>query len=189
MSFMLLGILNAQAAGGGAGAFDLLETTTLTTSASSITFSGLGAYSDYKHLQIRMVTRADTSGFAAHYMEFNGDSAANYTTHRLLGTGSSVSPNNYVAEDYIRLGDSERLTQSVADSFAPTIVDLLDFASTTKTTTARVLNGRTGGVSGASPRINLNSGLWTSTDAITSVLFKNFANYVAGTRISLYGVK
>jgi hypothetical protein len=33
-------------------AFDLLETTTLTTSASSVTFSGLGAYSDYKHLQI-----------------------------------------------------------------------------------------------------------------------------------------
>jgi hypothetical protein len=37
MSFMLLGILNAQAAGGGgAGAFDLLETTTLATSASSV---------------------------------------------------------------------------------------------------------------------------------------------------------
>ena len=190
MSFMLLGILNAQAAGGGgAEAFDLLETTTLTSSAASVTFSGLGAYSDYKHLQIRMLTRADTSGFADNYMQFNGDSAANYGTHRLIGSGSSVSSSWLAAEGYIRLGDSERLTQSVADSFGPTIVDLLDFASTTKTTTARVLSGRTGGVGGGSPRIFLNSGLWTSTDAITSVLFKNFANYVAGTRISLYGVK
>ena len=39
------------------GSFDLLETTTLSTSASSVTFSGLGAYSDYKHLQIRSVAR------------------------------------------------------------------------------------------------------------------------------------
>ena len=171
-------------------AYDLLETQVLASSASSVTFTGLDTLAaGYQNLQIRMLTRADTSGFASHYMEFNGDSAANYGTHRLIGSGSSVSSSWLAAENYIRLGDSERLTQSVADSFAPTIVDLLDFASTTKTTTARVLSGRTGGVSGASPRIFLNSGLWTSTDAITSVLFKNFANYVAGTRISLYGVK
>tara|TARA_R110000803_G_scaffold1523_1_gene4908 strand:- start:1199 stop:1768 length:570 start_codon:yes stop_codon:yes gene_type:complete len=189
MSLIPFGFWAASGGGGGAPAFDLLESTTLSTDTATVSFTGLDSYSDYKSLQIRMVTRADTSGFAGHYMQFNGDSAANYTTHHLLGNGSSVSSYHYGAEDYIRLGDSERLTQSVADSFAPTIVELLDFASTTKTTTARVLNGRTGGVSGASPRINLNSGLWTSTDAVTSVLFKNFANYVAGTRFSLYGVK
>ena len=169
--------------------FDLLETTTLSTDTATVSFTGLDSYSDYKSLQIRMLTRADTSGFASHYMQFNGDTSANYTTHRLMGNGSSVSSYHYGTEDYIRLGDSERLTQSVADAFAPTIVDLLDFASTTKTTTARVLNGRTGGVSGASPRIEFHSGLWTSTDAVTSVLFKNYANYVAGTRFSLYGSK
>ena len=161
---------------------DFLEEVVLSSAASSVTFSSLGTYATagYKHLQIRM---------AGHYMQFNGDTSANYTTHRLMGNGSSVSAYHYGTEDYIRLGDSERLTQSVADAFAPTIVDLLDFASTTKTTTARVLNGRTGGVSGASPRIEFISGLWTSTDAVTSVLFKNFANYVAGTRMSLYGSK
>ena len=170
---------------------DFLEEVVLSTAASSVTFSSLGTYATagYKHLQIRMVTRADTSGFAGHYMQFNGDTSANYTTHRLMGNGSSVSAYHYGTEDYIRLGDSERLTQSVAGAFAPTIVDLLDFASTTKTTTARVLNGRTGGVSGASPRIEFHSGLWTSTNAVTSVLFKNYANYVAGTRFSLYGSK
>ena len=170
-------------------AFDLLETTTLSTDTATVSFTGLDSYSDYKSLQIRMLTRADTSGFGGHYMQFNGDNSANYTTHRLFANGSSVGSNHFGTEDYIRLGDSERLTQSVAYAFAPTIVDLLDFASTTKTTTARVLNGRTGGVSGASPRIEFISGLWTSTDAVTSVLFKNFANYVAGTRMSLYGSK
>tara|TARA_R110000796_G_C14319561_1_gene407653 strand:- start:37 stop:609 length:573 start_codon:yes stop_codon:yes gene_type:complete len=190
---MLLGILNAQASGGGGPAYELLESVTLSSPASSVTFSGLDSYSDYKSLQIRMVTRFDTSGFASHYMNFNADEGANYTTHRLLGNGSSVSSYHFGTEDYIRLGDSERLTQSVADSFAPTIVDLLDFASTTKTTTARVLNGRTGGVSGASPRMNLSSGLWTSTDAVTSISFGlptvGSVNYVAGCRFSLIGVR
>jgi hypothetical protein len=42
MSFMLLGILNSQAAGGGGGAFDLLETTTLTGTQNNISFTGWG---------------------------------------------------------------------------------------------------------------------------------------------------
>ena len=194
MSFMLLGILNSQAAGGGGGAaYELLESVTLSSPASSVTFSGLDSYSDYKSLQIRMVTRYDTQGFASNYMNFNADEGANYTTHRLQGNGSSVGSANFGTEDYIRLGDTERLTDSVADSFGTSIIDIYDFASTTKTTTSRVLNGRTGGVSGGSPRINLNSGLWTSTAAVTSISFGlptvGYVNYVAGSRFSLIGVR
>ena len=50
-----MGLLGAVSPELVTGAYDLLETTTLTSSASSVTFSGLGSYTDYKHLQIRMV--------------------------------------------------------------------------------------------------------------------------------------
>ena len=193
MSFMLLGILNAQASGGGgAAAYELLESVTLSTDTATVSFTGLGSYSDYKHLQIRATTRANTSGFATQYMLFNGDTGSNYTTHRLFASSSSSTPGagTYLNEGYIRFADNDRLTQSIADSFSPSVVDIYDFASTNKTTTVRVLEGRVGGDPGSSSNnVAIRSGLWNSTAAVTSIEFKTFASYVAGTRFSLIGVK
>jgi len=52
MSFTLLGILNAQAAGVAGTDYDFLTSTTLPADASSFTISGIDAFSDYAHLQL-----------------------------------------------------------------------------------------------------------------------------------------
>lgn len=67
------------------------------------------------------------------------------------------------------------------------IVDILDFSSTTKNKTVRTL---TGSAYSATQQIKLMSGSWSNTAAITSItLFEIPGAYQAGSRFSLYGLK
>jgi hypothetical protein len=170
-------------------AFDLLETTTLSTSASSVTFSGLGAYSDYKHLQIQMVARADGSGSLQGLAAvLNSDTGSNYSFHRLSGNGTSVSANAGASIPYAVTGALTR-SAAVAGAFGASVLDILDFSSTNKNTTLRSLSGATTGEGGFI--VKLESSAWLNTSAVTSIQLKNDGgtNLVSGSRFSLYGVK
>jgi len=189
MSFVLLGILNSQAAGaGGAGAYDLLETTTLASSASSVSFTGLGSYTDYKHLQIRWVGRGDASvTFQDATMRVNSDSGSNYAQHYLRGTGSTVESDASTARTNFTVGNVP-FGSSASNAFGVAVIDILDFSSTDKNTTFRILSGDT-----IANQIALRSGLYVSTSSITSTeLFASTVsgrNWDTGTRFSLYGIK
>jgi len=189
MSFILLGILNSQAAGaGGAGAYELLETTVLTSSASSVSFTGLGSYTDYKHLQIRMLTRGTFSdnGNAPARMRFNSDTSVSYATHRLFGNGSSVFSSNFVNRDRIQFNDSTPNATAGADAFGAMVIDILDFSNTNKNTTVRALHGAVASLN----HIHLDSGAYFKTDAITSTeLINADQNFATGSRFSLYGIR
>jgi hypothetical protein len=191
MSFMLLGILNSQAAGaGGAGAYDLLETTTLTSTAASITFSSLGTYAaNYKHLQIRAVTR-DTraiSGSNNVIMRFNGDTTSAYKQmHILTGDGSTISSYDEAQTSYI-LPFAEPSANDTTNAFGAAVVDLLDAFSSSKYTTSRSLRGY---ALAAANQVALSSGLWMNTNALTEIyLAPIVGSFAANTRVSLYGVK
>ena len=188
MSFTLLGILQSQAAAGGAGAYDLLETQVLSSSASSVTFTGLDSYSDYKHLQIRLVGRVDTISTPSRnlFMKING-STTNYDFHYLQANGSSVSSGSFGrTEPNILVGiDSLTGLSAPANAFGASIVDILDFSNTNKNTTVRSFSGESGG------RINLVSGLYNQTTAVNSLEFfdSSTPQFVTGSRFSLYGIK
>lgn len=181
MSFILLGILNSQVTGAGGGSYELIESNILTTSASSVTFSSIPQ--DYKHLQIRAVVQ--NSGTSLNKITFNGDTGTNYDFHSLTGTGSSVTSaasNNVAYLDY-----RTAFTSDGANLFAPLILDLLDYSSTSKNSTARLFTGYDR-VSFA--QIMLRSGLWRNTAAVTSITFDaNTQQFVSGSRFSLYGVR
>ena len=186
MSLIPFGFWAASGAGGGAGAFDLLETTTLTSSASSVTFSGLGSYSDYKHLQIRAVGRGDrSSSLADLWLRFNTDSGSNYAYHRLYGNGSSIGSSANTSQTKIQTGYVTGSTFT-SGGFATVITDILDFSSASKNTTIRSMSG----LAGTNNQVVLFSGLWNNTSAVTSIeLLPEVNNLVAGTRISLMGIK
>jgi len=192
MSFILLGILNAQAeAAGGAGDYELLETQILSSDAASVTFTGLGSYTDYKHLQLRMVVRASLATNATQsFMSFNSDTTlANYASHRLQGNGSSVTSTAVVGT----LGGVAFVTRhaaanETANAFSPGVIDILDFADTSKNTTARILAGN----SGAETTMDLVSGVYLSTSAVTSITVEQqngASDFVTGSRFSLYGIR
>lgn len=188
MSFTLLGILNAQAAGaGGAGAYDLLETTVLTTSASSVSFTGLDAYTDYKHLQLRATDRASGALVSRNIaLTFNSDSTASYADHELFGDGSTVSSTASTSQSRIIFGTLAASNSS--NVFSSMVMDLLDFSSSNKNTTVRALRATT--FTAASPRITLLSGLFFKPAALTSVNFEVLGDdFVTGSRFSLYGLK
>ena len=183
MTFVLLGILNAQAAGVAAGDFELLETQTLGTATSSVTFTGLDSYTDYKHLQIRMITEATSGSGENLLLTFNSDTGTNYARHQLFGNGSSVVS----GADTSTTGIWTALPSSV--NFVSSVTDILDFSSTSKNTTVRTL---TSGIFGGSndDYILLRSGVYINTNAITSLTLTAISSNIAtGSRFSLYGIK
>jgi len=166
-----------------AGAYDLLETTTLTSSASSVTFSGLGSYSNYAHLQLRMVIRGGSSDNFSYTL--NGDTSSIYALHRIRGNGSSVTA--YASTSASSAGGYEMPTSGyVSGAFGAIVMDILDFSSTSKNTTVRGLYGH----AADGNRVGLVSNLYASTDAITSFTTDGGGGgFGSGCRFSLYGIK
>ena len=188
---LLLGVVQAQAAGAPAGgpSYDLLATEILTSATSSVTFSSLGDYAGtYQHLQVRVAVRCDrgsaTGGLG---MRLNGDTGSNYSDHELYGTGSTVASGGDANSARMALGLVAGSTNT-SNLFSGIVIDLLDPFETTKYPTTRGLSG----LSGSTSRISLQSGSWRNTNAVTSIeLFEPFgaSDFIAGSRFSLYGLR
>jgi hypothetical protein len=183
MSPIPLGILAAS--GGVAGAYELISTQVLSSSASTVTFSSIPQ--TFRHLQIRTVVRGTAaSEFVEMLMRFNGDSGANYSSHVLRGTGSSViSQVNANSDTRIRFSSFGNSAPSGV--FAQKVIDILDYSSSAKNTTSRALVGNNGS---SIFRIDLVSGLWMNTASVTSVAFSlGSGDFGSGTRFSIYGLR
>jgi len=187
-----LGVLAVAGAGGGGALstdFDLLETTVLTTTTASVTFSNLDNYSAYKHLQIRAVARGTRTGTGLNsfYVRFNSDTGTNYAYHRLEGNGSAVASAASTSADRIQLQDLLPQLTSTANAFGAFVLDVLDFSSSSKNTTTRCLHG---GHVTDEKAVHLTSGVWLNTNAVTSItLLEQSGNLDTGSRFSLYGIK
>ena len=184
-----LGILDFPT--GAAGAYDLLETQVLTSSAASVTFTGLGSYSDYKHLQIRAVARSNRPAAVSSLVLFrlNSDTGSNYAWHELIGSGSSVSSDAGTSTTSMAYLWRIAGPNADADAYGAMVGDLLDFSDTNKYSTFRLLQGSIHGASQV--EIGLGSGLWMNTAAVTSIdIIEGFSStFTIGSRFSLYGIR
>lgn len=177
-----LGIIDSGGAGGGGGSFESIATAVGTGSSDTITFSSIP--STYKHLQIRALANDGVgNGFEASLV-LNSDTSANYAYHRLSGSGTTASATGSTGDSSIRIGNAG----NVADTFATYIIDIHDYASTTKNKTTRTFTGRDYNGSGG---VALYSGLWLSTSAVTSISIVNVGarSWTATSVFSLYGIK
>jgi hypothetical protein len=170
------------------GAYDALASTTVgSTAVSGITFAGIPT--GYKHLQIRWVgfTNDAGTGNIRASIFFNGDTTAtNYYNHFLSGDGSNASAGS---ENAAKFGGNAVRNSAIAGGV--NIVDILDYASTTKKTTVRTLTGFNNNDANISNEgVRLVSGLWNNTDAVTSLQFvPELGSFKIYTTIALYGVK
>lgn len=168
------------------GAYYPLATTTLASSASTVTFSSIP--STYTHLQIRGIGRASNATTDENFiLQFNGDTGANYSLHNIYGTGAAVGANastNFTASYFGRVSGAN----STANIFGVVVADILDYANTDKNKTIRSLSGHDQNGSGY---MTLMSGNWRSTSAVTSVTIKNESgsNIAANSSFTLYGIK
>jgi len=167
-----------------AGDYESIATINGNGSTATITFSSIAA--TYSHLQVRVLARV-TAGGEDLSVRFNSDTGANYTRHRLTGsgTGAAAAAGNASVNQITTLGSAGM--PSTASIYAVTIIDVLDYANTNKYKTARMLSGQDSNGSGG---IELTSGAWMNTAAITSLtIFSNSSNYPTAASFALYGIK
>jgi hypothetical protein len=184
----ILGIMASQISGHlSSTAFESIETVTVGgAGAATITFSSIPQ--TYTHLQVRYIARGTASAAGVGIREqFNGDTSASYATHQLYGDGSGALTAATSGNSEMQIGGMTGATAG-SNMFGVGVLDILDYANTSKYKTVRCLDGRD--INGSGGYIFLESGLWRNTAAINSVLFyassNNFAEYSS---FALYGVK
>jgi hypothetical protein len=187
MTSILTGIFASQISGHlyskSSGEFDALGTVTVPSGGvSSITFAAIPQ--EYKHLQLRTFSASATPGDPI--VRLNGDTGSNYYGNLMYGTGAGT-PANYFPGVSTGLPWAIGNNPSVANAFGIAILDLLDYSSTTKQKPARSFFGYDNNGSG---QINYSHGLWTNTNAITSLtVVPNTGNLSQYSSYALYGVK
>ena len=161
--------------------YELIQTVYLTASQSSITFDVSGISSDYQHLQIRAAARC---GAAANLkIQYNGDTAGNYSFHYLEGTGSSVISGAGTSQSSGDLG----VAVAETNVFSGFVVDILDPFETTKYKTGRSFYGA---ATAGSKWMGIMSHSWRSTSAVTSInIAAGAQSFQTGSRFSIYGLK
>jgi len=182
----MLGIMASQISGHLytlTGNYDSIQTVTVGTAQSSVTFTSIP--NNYTHLEIRIFAKEVTGGSPPYnfQMQFNSDTtAANYSTHSLLGTGAAASASGTANSGFCEIG------YIGGTYFNANIVSVLDYASTVKYKTSKALGGYDQNGSG---RILLSSGAWfNSATAISSITFSSSTgNIDQYSSFALYGIK
>lgn len=170
--------------------YRLIETQTVGAGgAASLTFN---VPAGYTHLQVRGVARANRSGQtidALHYYLNSDTTDTHYNNHSLYGSGTSASSSyNAGTNVFASFLGYIPATNAASGTFGALVWDLLDHSSTSKNKVSRSLGGYDLNGSGT---VELDSVLWLSTAAVTSVTFApvygtGFAQY---TTFSLYGIR
>lgn len=167
----------------------LLANVTISVPALSIDFSSIS--SAYSHLMLVGNTRSD---FAAAnrelIMRFNGDVAANYDNQTMTGSASASAASQAfaTASPIIANAPAASATASVFGSFSVVVPHYTNSANN-KTATARSCHKAS--TSSAGLQALSCSTFWRSNAAINRVTFSHLggsANFVAGSRITLYGL-
>lgn len=151
-----------------------IATQTLGSAQASVTFSSIpSTYTDL----VLVCAGTNSSGLDALVLQFNSDTATNYSTTIIVGTGSAAVSLRETNSTYVYTGLSGTLQSQ-------SIFHIMNYANTTtyKTTLGR----------GDAPNGQVRAGvaLWRSTSAVNSikVFLTAGSNMDTGFTFSLYGI-
>jgi hypothetical protein len=155
-----------------------IATTTLGSAASTITFNSIpSTYTDFRLVLVAKGTTPEDV-----FIQFNGDTATNYSRTLIRGNGSAAASVRETSQARIVLGinslDTTYFSIITADVFSYT-------GSTNKTLLSEFSQDvNSGGMVGRTV------GLWRNTAAITSLTLSltGTTTYAAGTTATLYGI-
>jgi hypothetical protein len=159
-----------------------IATTTLGSAATSVTFSSIsGSYTDLV-LIMQIASNSSNTLFA----RFNGDSATNYSTTRLSGTGSSAVSDRESNSSTMAISNYGYPLSTLGNTTHIFQVFNYSNATTYKTGMCRA--------NSASNGVDATVNLWRSTSAITSVGistngFGGTSSLLTGSTFTLYGIK
>lgn len=169
--------------------YESIASATGTGSSDTITFSSIS--SSYKHLQVRAILRGTSSaGIGNASIRLNGDTTdANYASHHIGGDGGSVFVYGS-ASGPVYLPNCFPYSDQAANIMGVLLIDINDYASTTKYKTIRNYCGIATNSGVSVGAINLGSGLWENTNAVTSLTISGIGvNFTTTSVFALYGIK
>lgn len=156
--------------------YEAIASQTLSSAASSVTFSSIPAtYTD-----LVLVSAAIGTGDLQVYGRLNGDSGTNYSNTFLAGNGTSASS---IAQTNTNVYQNDYYLAVSTDGGLIT----MNFMNYSNSTTYKTILVRSGlGNKGVNAIVNL----WRNTAAITSIALTVSGNQFAiGSTFSLYGIK
>jgi hypothetical protein len=167
-----------------AATYEPIATTTLGSDTADFTFSSIsGSYTDLVLIMNFRNTKSDS--FSYPRIQFNGDTASNYSQTALYGNGTSAvsarQSNLTSLNLYEGTGDS-----AAASIFGPIIVNIMNYSNATTYKTILVRGGSPAGTI-TSTQVEL----WRkSPEAITSIKIFDGAgfNIKSGSSFTLYGI-
>jgi len=154
-----------------------LATNTLSSATASVTFSSIsGAYTDL----VLIINPQSASGTASVDLQFNGDTATNYSLTYLYGDGTSAASGR-AANNSVANGGSAVATANI---FCINTVQIMNYSNTT---TYKSLLTRANNTAG---NVLTSVSMWRNTAAITSISIKlsTAVNFTSGSTFSLYGI-
>lgn len=158
----------------------LISTSTLNTSASSITLSSIPQ--TYSDLRLVVVESSTGSNYAS-YVRLNNDSTGSNYAQTYFYATSSVSQSGMLSTTGIQADVVGGMGTTYQHSY---IMDIIGYSgSKWKTSLIKALASEpTGGSS------SLIVGLWRSTSAVTSIVLvpDGGASFASGTTVALYGI-
>lgn len=158
--------------------YEKIATTTLGSSAASVTFSSIsGSYTDL----IIVVVPKLVSGTAQVQFRLNGDTGSNYSLLRMGGTGSAYGSD---AISNVSFGQLSWYGYAGATFGQVITASLNNYSNTTtyKTMLSRNNNANYG--------VGMNACTWRNTAAVNEILiYSDAANFDTGSTFTIYGIK
>jgi hypothetical protein len=180
----ILGTVASQFSGKSFSSYESISTLT-PTSGYTTSFTSIPA--TYKHLQLRIHWMTSSATGSGMYLQFNSDTENNYSRHRLGGEGSTASAAGAVNANIAEVMAAFGFSSVGATTPRVSIIDLVDYSSTTKNKTMKAFVGFDS--NSTSSIVGLYSAVWRNTSAITDISINTFQPFATGTSIALYGVK
>ena len=156
--------------------YEPIATNTLNSAAANVTFSSIsGSYTD-----LIIVCNAKGTSSQSVRMQFNSDTATNYSSTQLSATTGDglVNSARFTNVDEIRIGYYQSGLSTT--DFLPCIIQIQNYSNSTTYKTAL----------GRSAQQSVETvGLWRSTSAITAVkLYPASGNFESGSTFTIYGI-
>jgi len=169
-----------------ANTYTLIESTTLGSNQSTVTFSSIPA--TYTDLVIKMSMRlSDVSATATVKVWFNSDTANNYSLTYLRGSGSAIASARTSSSPYFSTGQangngSTSSTFSSAEIYIP---------SYTVSQNKPLISNSAQEDNNSTAYMELRAGLWNSNSTLSSISLQPIdagINFVSGSSFYLYGI-
>jgi hypothetical protein len=155
------------------------------TYGSSITFNSIPQ--TYKSLQIRIFS-TNTDANNTTYQAIAYGTTQTVRSHVLRGNGSSVVTATSTSRIDIGVVPANNSSSSTV-ARAQTIVDILDYASTTNYKNVQAINGYDSNGGARGQELALYSGSnYANTNAITSLMIYQGNDFTPGSTVCLYGI-